>query len=244
MYGSVGSITFEVWVDGEKKFDSGLMTSKDVQKYVEVDINGAKELKLVVTDGGDNNHSDHATWADAKLHFANNEGVDLAEVVNIPDKYLKKAIKAELNISSDDITIGDMYNLTELNDMGYGIEDLEGLQYAKNLETLNLDYNEISDLSKLKNLRKLSNLQAMYQNIALGNLYKQDNKITVKNMTEENLNTVYIYYKNISSGNCYLGGTTYRIKFENVKGQRSVTSKALHFSKKNSEIVKIESVFK
>ena len=180
MYGSVGSITFEVWVDGEKKFDSGLMTSKDVQKYVEVDINGAKELKLVVTDGGDNNHSDHATWADAKLHFANNEGVDLAEVVNIPDKYLKKAIKAELNISSDDITIGDMYNLTELNDMGYGIEDLEGLQYAKNLETLNLDYNEISDLSKLKNLRKLSNLQAMYQNIALGNLYKQDNKITVK----------------------------------------------------------------
>ena len=80
MYGSVGSITFEVWVDGEKKFDSGLMTSKDVQKYVEVDINGAKELKLVVTDGGDNNHSDHATWADAKLHFANNEGVDLAEV--------------------------------------------------------------------------------------------------------------------------------------------------------------------
>lgn len=72
----------------------------------------------------------------------------------------------------------------------------------------------------------------------------KDNKITVKNMTEENLNTVYIYYKNISSGNCYLGGTTYRIKFENVKGQRSVTSKALHFSKKNSEIVKIESVFK
>ena len=180
MYGSVGSITFEVWVDGEKQFDSGLMTSKDAQKYVEVDINGAKELKLVVTDGGDNNYSDHATWGDTKLHFANNEGIDLAEVVNIPDQYLKKAIKSKLNISSDDITIGDMYNLTELNAMGYGIEDLEGLQYAKNLETLNLDYNEISDLSKLKNLRKLSNLQAMYQNIALGNLYKQDNKITVK----------------------------------------------------------------
>ena len=248
MYGSVGSITFEVWVDGEKQFDSGLMTSKDAQKYVEVDINGAKELKLVVTDGGDNNYSDHATWGDTKLHFANNEGieinraeldvliesvnnlnketyteesfnnlqkvleevnaelangynqeevdnlfaklneayekleeyVDLSEVVNIPDEYLKEAIKSKLNISSDDITIGDMYNLTELNAMGYGIEDLEGLQYAKNLETLNLDYNEISDLSKLKNLRKLSNLQAMYQNIALGNLYKQDNKITVK----------------------------------------------------------------
>ena len=28
------------------------MNSKDPMKYLEVDINGAKELKLVVTDGG------------------------------------------------------------------------------------------------------------------------------------------------------------------------------------------------
>lgn len=248
MYGTVGSVSFEVWVDGEKKFDSGLMTSRDSQKYVEVDINGAKELKLVVTDGGNGNGSDHATWGDTKLHFANNNGfeinraeldslietinnlnkdiytgesidnlqevlevvnvelangytqeeidnlfiklnevyeklekaVDLSEVVNISDEYLKEAIKSELNISSNDITIGDMYNLTELNAMGYGISDLEGLQYAKNLETLNLDYNEINDLSKLKGLEKLSNLQAMYQNIVIGSLYKEDNKITVK----------------------------------------------------------------
>ena len=248
MYGTVGSVSFEVWVDGEKKFDSGLMTSRDSQKYVEVDINGAKELKLVVTDGGNGNGSDHATWGDTKLHFANNNGfeinraeldslietinnlnkdiytgesidnlqevlevvnvelangytqeeidnlfiklneayeklekaVDLSEVVNISDEYLKEAIKSELNISSNDITIGDMYNLTELNAMGYGISDLEGLQYAKNLETLNLDYNEINDLSKLKGLEKLFNLQAMYQNIVIGSLYKEDNKITVK----------------------------------------------------------------
>ena len=247
MYGTVGSVSFEVWVDGEKKFDSGLMTSRDSQKYVEVDINGAKELKLVVTDGGNGNGSDHATWGDTKLHFANNNGfeinraeldslietinnlnkdiytgesidnlqevlevvnvelangytqeeidnlfiklneayeklekaVDLSEVVNISDEYLKEAIKSELNISSNDITIGDMYNLTELNAMGYGISDLEGLQYAKNLETLNLDYNEINDLSKLKGLEKLFNLQAMYQNIVIGSLYKEDNKITV-----------------------------------------------------------------
>ncbi|MBY0754142.1 NPCBM/NEW2 domain-containing protein [Clostridium sardiniense] len=71
MYGSVGSVKFEVYVDGEKKFDSGLMNSRDHQKYVEVNINDAKELKLVVTDGGNGNGSDHATWGDAKLHFAN-----------------------------------------------------------------------------------------------------------------------------------------------------------------------------
>ena len=84
------------------------------------------------------------------------KAVDLSEVVNISDEYLKEAIKSELNISSNDITIGDMYNLTELNARGYGISDLEGLQYAKNLETLNLDYNEINDLSKLNGLEKLS----------------------------------------------------------------------------------------
>lgn len=71
MYGTVGSVVFQVYVDGVKKYDSGLMNSRDIQKYIEVDINGAKELKLVVTDGGNGNGSDHATWGDTKLHYAN-----------------------------------------------------------------------------------------------------------------------------------------------------------------------------
>jgi len=73
MYNSVGSVVFQVYVDGEKKFDSGLMTAKMAQQYVEVNLAGAKELKLVVTDGGNGNGSDHATWGDAKLHYANEQ---------------------------------------------------------------------------------------------------------------------------------------------------------------------------
>ncbi|CAM5678305.1 NPCBM/NEW2 domain protein OS=Lysinibacillus sphaericus OX=1421 GN=LS41612_04930 PE=4 SV=1 [Lysinibacillus sphaericus] len=38
-------------------------------------ISIAKELKLVVTDGGNGNGSDHASWGDTKLHFANAERV-------------------------------------------------------------------------------------------------------------------------------------------------------------------------
>ena len=268
MYGTVGSVSFEVWVDGEKKFDSGLMNSRDSQKYVEVDINGAKELKLVVTDGGNGNGSDHGVWGDTKLHFANSEGmeintaqldelieninrlnkekyteesynnlkavldevnaelangytqeevdnlfaklnevyenleeaIDLSQVVEIPDSYLKNAIKSALNISSDNITIGDMYQLTELNAIGCGISNLEGLQYAKNLETLNLDYNEIKDLSKLKSLKKLSNLQAMYQIIAVGTLNNENNKVTIEfeaiNKNGEKLNPTQIIVRN------------------------------------------------
>ena len=52
MYGLNGSVVFQVYVDGEKQFDSGLMNSRDPQQYVEVNLAGAKELKLVVTDGG------------------------------------------------------------------------------------------------------------------------------------------------------------------------------------------------
>lgn len=68
----------------------------------------------------------------------------------------------------------------------------------------------------------------------------KDKNITVKNLTNKNLNTVYIYYKIVTDGNCYLGGITYRAKFENVKGEKSVTADTLHFSNKNSEIIKIE----
>ncbi|WP_391208526.1 NPCBM/NEW2 domain-containing protein [Psychrobacillus sp. L4] len=75
MYGSVGSVIFQVFVDGEKQFDSGLMNSRDPQKFIEINISGAKELKLVVTDGGNGNGSDHATWGDTKLHYANSERV-------------------------------------------------------------------------------------------------------------------------------------------------------------------------
>jgi hypothetical protein len=68
MYNTVGSVGFQVYVDGVKKYDSGTMTANVQQKYVEVPLVGAKELKLVVTDGGNGQGSDHATWGDAKLH--------------------------------------------------------------------------------------------------------------------------------------------------------------------------------
>ena len=335
MYGTVGSVTFEVWLDGMKVYDSGFMSSRDSQKFVEVNLSGAKELKLVVTDGGNGNGSDHATWGDAKLHYANNQSseinrseldslikrvneldsnlyseesftnlqtvleevnnsltdgynqeevdtvynklneayealvkladltaleealvkanaidkdiyteetimvleevilkatellnnklvsqeevnllveelnntinaleikIDLSEVVNIKDKYLKQAIKKALSLDSDDVTIGDMYKLDELDASYGGITSLEGLQYAKNLQSLNVEYNEINDLSPLKDLKRLTNLQAKYQNIAVSSLYKKDNKITVKfdaiNKKGKKLNPIAVIVRN------------------------------------------------
>ncbi|MGL5378453.1 glycoside hydrolase family 2 TIM barrel-domain containing protein [Clostridium sp.] len=63
--GDSPSVTFEVHVDGEKVYDSGLMKAHTPQKFVQVNIDGKKELKLVITNGGNGNGGDHADWANA-----------------------------------------------------------------------------------------------------------------------------------------------------------------------------------
>ncbi|GGJ98309.1 hypothetical protein GCM10007063_20760 [Lentibacillus kapialis] len=64
---ATGTVNFQVFADGEKLFESGVMHRDTPAKKVNVDISGKKKLKLVVTDGGDNNGNDHADWADAKF---------------------------------------------------------------------------------------------------------------------------------------------------------------------------------
>ncbi|WP_314586960.1 glycoside hydrolase family 2 TIM barrel-domain containing protein [Paenibacillus terrigena] len=61
------TIVFQVFLDGEKAYDSGLMRAVTVAKAIEVPVKGVKELKLVVTDYGDGNSEDHGDWADAVL---------------------------------------------------------------------------------------------------------------------------------------------------------------------------------
>jgi hypothetical protein len=62
-----GSMTFEVWADGVKKFDSGVMLGTDGAKPVRIDVTGVRELKLVTTNAGDGDNSDHGNWASARV---------------------------------------------------------------------------------------------------------------------------------------------------------------------------------
>ena len=89
MYNSPASVEFKVYVDGKLAYESGVMTSNDVQNFVEVDLAGAKELKLVATTGGDTNGSDHADWADAKLYFVNTDRVDTTDLAKAVDEAKK-----------------------------------------------------------------------------------------------------------------------------------------------------------
>lgn len=65
--GGRGSVVMQVWVDGDKRFDSGVRTDSDPPLPVDVALAGARELRLVATDHGDGIGCDMATWAEARV---------------------------------------------------------------------------------------------------------------------------------------------------------------------------------
>jgi alpha-galactosidase len=65
--GGQGSVEFEVWADGERLFQSGLVTGVSPTRTVDIDLRGRRELRLFVGIGGDSDALDHAAWAGALL---------------------------------------------------------------------------------------------------------------------------------------------------------------------------------
>ncbi len=62
-----GTVIFRVIVDGQQRFDSGLMRSGDLPKLVHVPVSGAQEIRLEAGDSGDGINCDMANWAEARL---------------------------------------------------------------------------------------------------------------------------------------------------------------------------------
>jgi alpha-galactosidase len=65
--GTKGSVTFEVWADGTKVASTDVLTNAMPAQPLAADVTGAQVVRLVVTDAGDGNDSDHADWADARV---------------------------------------------------------------------------------------------------------------------------------------------------------------------------------
>ena len=74
-------VTFELWADGVKVYDSGLVNMERPKVNIDVLIKIAGELLLKVTDGGNTNSYDHGDWADAK--FVNVGEVAPGDITNI-----------------------------------------------------------------------------------------------------------------------------------------------------------------
>ena len=71
-------------------------------------------------------------------------------------------------------------------------------------------------------------------------IIKDDKKLAIKNKSNENLGTVYVYYKYAQQGGLYLGGITYRSKFENVEVGATIEVDANHFFKDTSVILMVD----
>ncbi len=67
---SQGSVEFRVLADNRELWKSGIMTSGQMPKMVDVNLKGFKKLLLLVNDAGDGISYDHADWADAKIEYA------------------------------------------------------------------------------------------------------------------------------------------------------------------------------
>ena len=85
---------------------------------------------------------------------------DLQQVpVHIPDDSLREELEVSLRKDPDSpITAADMLTLTELDPSYPGIQDLTGLEFAKNLTFLRLPSSELSTLTPLAGLTNLTKL--------------------------------------------------------------------------------------
>ncbi|WP_045235245.1 NPCBM/NEW2 domain-containing protein, partial [Deinococcus pimensis] len=65
--GARGSVVFEVWRDGVRAWSSGVRRGTDAAVSARLDVSGASEVRLVVSDAGDGKDYDHADWAGPTL---------------------------------------------------------------------------------------------------------------------------------------------------------------------------------
>jgi len=67
--GHNGTAEFIVVVDNKKVWQSGVMRGGNAAKSVDVKLDEAKRLELVVTIAGDGYEADHTDWADARIEY-------------------------------------------------------------------------------------------------------------------------------------------------------------------------------
>ncbi|WP_306258415.1 leucine-rich repeat domain-containing protein [Pararhizobium sp. IMCC21322] len=79
-----------------------------------------------------------------------------SQSVEFGDPNLKAAVEETLGVS--DPTSADMEKLTVLSAVSLGITSAKGLEYAVNLEEVELDFNRIQDLAPLAELQNLKKL--------------------------------------------------------------------------------------
>lgn len=86
------------------------------------------------------------------------------QVVDIPDSALRKIVGVIVGVWPDhSVTCDAMQHLTRITNPLFGVKSLKGLQYATHLELLDLQENDVTDLSPLAHLPRLRTIR-LWQN--------------------------------------------------------------------------------
>ncbi len=88
----------------------------------------------------------------------NFQGALYREAADFPDKNLEAAIRDAVGVAKGRLVARDLARVTKLDASGRGIKSLQGMEQLKALRILNLEDNQIQDVSPLKSLRKLTEL--------------------------------------------------------------------------------------
>lgn len=67
-----------------------------------------------------------------------------------------------------------------------------------------------------------------------------EGRVTLKNLSEDTYDKVYVYYKTEIDDGLFLGGITYRIPFEEIEGRTQIETDAAHYSPNKSKIVEVQ----
>ncbi|MBJ6360622.1 leucine-rich repeat domain-containing protein [Paenibacillus sp. GCM10012307] len=112
----------------------------------------------------------------------------IGAAVTFADAGLEAAVRDALHKPSGAISTEDLQGLTQLQAAGRGIRNIAGLEYAVNLQSLNLSNNEISNIAKLGSLTRLETLilngnqiasaDALGTLISLKSLWLTNNRLT------------------------------------------------------------------
>lgn len=152
-------------------------------------------------------------------------------VSNIISLVVKNISKKDIQYCSIEMLIGDnkkvIFNITNLpsGKTATVLESTGKVSYksGSKYNVTNCTYAVVEQLPMNSNKVKVST---------------SGSSITIKNTSNKDLGTVYVYYKNMKNGS-YLGGITYRAKFENVDKGKKLTAQTSHFSK-SSKVVMVD----
>ncbi|WHY00229.1 leucine-rich repeat domain-containing protein [Neobacillus sp. DY30] len=108
---------------------------------------------------------DGNVWSSA-YNYVMTPPVPAGEVIQFKDEALEEAVRDALYIYSRDLFESDLTILTSLDASGRGIEVLDGLELAVNLEALILDYNSVRNLTPIAGLTNLTHLSLGYNKLS------------------------------------------------------------------------------